>query len=47
MNILKDMVNDNTLQTVMSGEGIDRKYGLVSNEVLQKYSSEGKMTLQI
>ena len=47
MNILKDMVNDNTLQTVMSGEGIDRKYGLVSNQVLQKYSSEGKMTLQI
>ena len=47
MNILKDMVNDNTLQTVMSGEGIDRKYGLVSNQVLQKYSSEGKMSLQM
>ena len=47
MNILKDMVNDNTLQTVMSEEAIDRKYGLVSNQVLQKYSSEGKMTLQI
>ncbi len=47
MNILKDMVNDNTLQTVISGEGIDRKYGLVSNEVLQKYTSEGEMSLQI
>ena len=47
MNILKDMVNDNTLQTVMSGEGIDRKYGLVSNEILQKYTTQGGMNLQI
>ena len=47
MNILKDMVNDNTLQTVMSGEGMDRKYGLVSNEVLQKYTTQGDMNLQI
>ena len=47
MNILKDMVNDNTLQTVMSGEGIDRKYGLVSNEILQKYTTQGDMNLQI
>ncbi len=47
MNILKDMVNENTLQTVISGEGFDRKYGLVSNETLQKYSSEGKMSLQM
>ncbi len=47
MNILKDMVNDNTLQIVMSGEGIDRKYGLVSNEILQKYTTQGDMNLQI
>ena len=47
VNILKDMVNDNTLQTVMSGEGIDRKYGLVSNETLQKYTSGGVMSLQM
>ena len=35
MNILKDMVNENTLQAVINGEGMDRKYGLVSNEILQ------------
>ena len=47
MNILKDMVNDNTLQSIIDGEEMDRKYGLVSNEILQKYSSEGKMSLQM
>lgn len=47
MNILKDMVNDNTLQSIIDGEEMDRKYGLVSNEVLQKYTSEGEMSLQI
>ena len=47
MNILKDMVNDNTLQAIIDGEEMDRKYGLVSNEILQKYSSEGKMSLQM
>ena len=47
MNILKDMVNDDTLQTVISGEGMDRKYGLVSNEILQKYTTQGNMNLQI
>lgn len=47
MNILKDMVNDNTLQSIINGEGMDRKYGLVSNEVLQKYTTQGDMNLQI
>ena len=47
MNILKDMVNENTLQAVINGEGMDRKYGLVSNEILQKYTTQGNMNLQI
>ena len=47
MNILKDMVSDDTLQAIISGEGMDRKYALVSNEILQKYATEGNMTLQI
>ena len=38
---------ENRKQTVMSGEGMDRKYGLVSNEVLQKYTTQGDMNLQI
>ncbi len=47
MNILKDMVNDDTLQAIIDGERIDRKYAVVSNEILQKYASDGNMTLQI
>ena len=47
MNILKDMVNQDTLQAIMSGEAMDRKYALISNEILQKYTTQGNMTLTV
>ena len=46
-NILKDMVTESTLQEIMTGENFNRKYGLVSNEILQKYSIYDNVSLNI
>ena len=47
INILKDFVSDDTLNTIMVNEDLDRKYALVTNEVLHKYSSNSKITLTL
>lgn len=47
INILKDMVSETSLETIMNSEGLDRKYSLVSNKLLQKYNITGNMTLNI
>ena len=47
INIFKDMVNDDSLEEIMKNEGIDRKYSLATNEVLQKYNIKGDITLNI
>ena len=36
ISILKDFVDDDTLNTIMTNEDLDRKYSLVTNEVLMK-----------
>lgn len=46
-NILKDMVQEDSLKEIMQGEAIDRKYAVVDNEVLQKYDITGDITLNI
>ena len=47
INILKDIVSETSLKTIMCREGLDIKYSLVSNELLQKYNIIGNMTLNI
>ena len=47
INILKDMVNETTLEQIMNNESIDRKYALVTNEILQKYNIVGDINLNI
>ena len=47
INILGDMANSNDLSQIMSGEGIDRKYSLVSNDVLKKYGINSNATVDI
>ena len=47
INILKDMLKDDTLTEIMNGEGIDRKYTPISNEIIQKYNIKSDITLNI
>ena len=46
-NILKDMVQEDSIKEIMQGENIDRKYAVVDNEVLQEYDIRGDITLNI
>ena len=47
INILKDFVTDNSLNTIMTGENFDRKYSLVTNDILNKYGITSSITLNI
>ena len=47
MSILKDSVDDDTLNTIMANEDLDRKYSLVTNEVLMKYGINSNIYLNI
>ena len=49
INILADMTTQDSLYTIMVGEGIDRKYSLLSNDVFQKYgiTSTASLTIDI
>lgn len=47
VNILKDITDESTLNKIISGENISEKYGLVSNEILQKYNAKGNLKLTI
>ena len=47
MSILKDFVDDDTLNTIMTNEDLDRKYSLVTNEVLMKYGINSNIYLNI
>ena len=47
ISILKDFVDDNTLNTIMINEDLDRKYSLVTNEVLMKYGINSNIYLNI
>ena len=47
MSILKDSVDDDTLNTIMTNEDLDRKYSLVTNEVLMKYGINSNIYLNI
>ena len=47
INILKDMVNDKTLEQIMQGENLDRKYALITNDILRKYNITGNASLNI
>ena len=47
INILKDFVTDNSLNTIMTNESFDRKYSLVTNDVLGKYGIKSNITLSI
>ena len=47
LNILKDTVTEQSLDKIMTGESLSRKYGLVSNDVLKKYNITGNLTLTI
>ena len=47
ISILKDFVDDNTLNTIMTNEDLDRKYSLVTNEVLMKYGINSNIYLNI
>ncbi len=47
VSILKDMVNEGSLNEILPGEGIDKKYSIIENEVLQKYDITGDITLNI
>ena len=41
------MVNEGSLNEILPGEGIDKKYSIIENEVLQKYDITGDITLNI
>ena len=47
ISILKDFVDDDTLNTIMANEDLDRKYSLVTNEVLMKYGINSNIYLNI
>ena len=47
ISILKDFVDDDTLNTIMTNEDLDRKYSLVTNEVLMKYGINSNIYLNI
>ena len=47
ISILKDFVDDNTLNTIMINEDLDRKYSLVTNEVFMKYGINSNIYLNI
>lgn len=47
INILKDFVTDNSLNTIMTNEGLNRKYSLVTNDVLSKYGITSNIILNI
>lgn len=49
INILADMTNQDGLNTIMVGEGINKKYSLLSNDVFQKYgiTSTASLTIDI
>ncbi len=47
LTILKDMVSDDSLNTIMQGENLDIKYGLVQNDIYEKYHITGDLTLNI
>lgn len=47
VSILKDTVSETTLENIMTNEGIDRKYSLVTNDILQKYNIKGNVSLNI
>ncbi len=47
ISILKDFVSDDTLNTIITNEGLNRKYSLVTNDVLNKYGVTSNITLNI
>ena len=47
ISISKDFVDDDTLNTIMTNEDLDRKYSLVTNEVLMKYGINSNIYLNI
>ena len=47
INILKDFVTDDSLNTIMTSENFNRKYSLVTNDVLSKYGITSNITLNI
>lgn len=49
INFLADMTNQDGLNTIMVGEGINKKYSLLSNDVFQKYgiTSTASLTIDI
>ena len=49
INILKDMVQDDSLKTIMKNEDIDIKYSVVTNDILEKYGieSDAKVNIEI
>lgn len=46
-SILKDTVTDSNVDKVLKGEGTNRKFALVTNEVLQKYQIKSNLTINI
>ena len=47
INILKDFVTDNSLNTIMTNESFDRKYSLVTNDALSKYGIKSNIIINI
>ncbi len=47
LSILKDTVNDSSLEQILEGENINRKYSLVTNDILEKYNVTGNLSIHI
>ncbi len=47
LTILKDMVSEKSLDDIMQGENLDIKYGLVKNDIYNKYHITGDLNLNI
>lgn len=47
LNIIKDMVSDESVNNILAGENTGRKYGLITSDVLEKYGITGNVTVNI
>ncbi len=47
LNILKDIVSEESITKVMNGEEISEKYDLVTNDILKNYNITGNLTINI
>ncbi|MCM1371054.1 MAG: DUF5011 domain-containing protein [Clostridium sp.] len=47
LSIVKDTVSSDNLNKIMSGENLNRKYSLVTNDILSKYNINGSLKINV